>query len=183
MKSLIEEAEEEYERLRQDDKTHTAIRLHTASYDFLTAESPTIVPIHIIEARRQEERRHGVIDASATPLDFLKSIGVDPSDTRDPTNNFSILQVEESTRAYYGNLESDTYRAYRMQMFRFTDDMQWLKGQTFMKGQMVFDEGRLRPIESRCGLPEHEPMKPITGFKEAFYQRKPNKQPAEPEAI
>ncbi|KPA84733.1 hypothetical protein ABB37_01230 [Leptomonas pyrrhocoris] len=171
MPSLVEEAEAEFQRLRQEDNVHSVIRLHTSDYDFFTEEVQSIVPIHVIEARRQEKRRHGVVDASATPLDFLKSIGVDPSDTRDPTNGRSTLQIEPSSRAYYGDPEADAYRAYRTQMLHFAEDEQWLKEKTFAEGQTVYDRERLSYVERgreqpACGLTE-----PITGFKKAFFER------------
>lgn len=171
--NLLEEANAEFQRLRQEENPYFVIKLRTGTYDFLAAEEPTVVPIHLIEARRQEERRHGVVDASATPQDFLASIGLTEEDTRDPTHGQSSLQVEESNRDYYGNPEADAYRAYRMQMLRFADDVQWLKEKTFLEGQMVYDRERLRYLESKRDQPDPGPTEPVTSFKKAFFERKP----------
>lgn len=172
MPSLADEADAEFQRLRQEGNPYSVIKLRTSDYNFLTSEEPAIVPIHIIEARRQEERRHGVVDASATLQDFLKSIGVEVADTRDLTSGYSSLQVEESTRAYYGNPEAEAYRAYRMQMLRFADDEQWLKEKTFLEGQMAYDRERLRYIETKRQKPEPGPIEPVTNYKKAFYEQK-----------
>lgn len=177
--NLVDEADAEFQRLRQEDKPYTVIKLRTGAYDFLTAEEPQVIPIHILEARRQKERRHGVVDASATPLDFLKSIGVDPSDMRDPINGNSNFEVDESNRDYYGSPEADAYRAYRMQMLRFTEDEQWLKERTFLEGQMVYDRERMRYLERKRSQPEPGLTEPVTGFKKAFFARKPPASPTE----
>lgn len=179
MPNLVEEANAEFQRLRQEDKLYSVIKLRTGNYDFLTAEEPEIVPIHVIEARRQAERRHGVVDAKATPLDFIKSIGMDAADTKDPTNGYSTLQVEETSRAYYGNPEAEAYRAYKMQMLRFTDDEQWLKQKTFLEGQMVYDRERMKYSESKRGELESGPTEPVTNFKKAFFAKKAKKDTSE----
>jgi hypothetical protein len=171
MPTLADEAEAEFQRLRQEDNPYFVIKLRTGDYDFLTAEEPTIVPIHIIEARRQEELRRGVVDTSATLLDFLKSIGVDASDTRDPVNGHSTLELDESTRAYYGNPKDEAYRAYRMQMLRFADDEQWLKEKTFLEGQMVYDYAQMRYSERKREQTEQGPMQPVTNFRKTFFER------------
>lgn len=173
MPHLLDEADAEFQRLRQEDNPYFVIKLRTGTYDFLTAEEPTVVPIHIIEARRQAERRRGVVEASATPQDFLQSIGLSAEDIRDPAHGMNSMQVEESNRDYYGNPEADAYRAYREQMVHFADDEQWLKEKTFLEGQMVYDRERLRYLESKRSQPDPGLTEPVTNFKKAFFARKP----------
>ncbi|GET91516.1 hypothetical protein, conserved [Leishmania tarentolae] len=176
MRNLVEEAEFEYEQLDQGRLGPAVRRLPPSDFDFLTSKEIPGIPIHVIEARREEQRRKGTVNHNGSHCDFIKAIGLQEADTEDPVNGFSVLHIKESTRVYVGEEEEEVYRTFRNNIMRCTEDADWLKHMTFLGHQTADEcEGQRYAARNAHASSNGEVMVPVTSYKQAFLAKKLNK--------
>ncbi|CBZ29568.1 conserved hypothetical protein [Leishmania mexicana MHOM/GT/2001/U1103] len=176
MHNLEEEAEKEYEQLGREGRDLALLKLPPSDFDFLTSEEISVIPIHVIEVQREEQRRHGTVNRDTTLCDFIKAIGLEEADTEDPVNGYSVLHIKESTRAYFGGQEEEVYRAFRNNMLRYTEDADWLKHMTFLGDQTADACERLGYLDRNAqAASEGEVMVPVTSYRQAFFAKKSKK--------
>lgn len=170
--SLVLEAEREYQllqHLESKPECRQSLKLYHEKFDFSTAEEMSAVPLDIVEGAREDQRRRGIVDRDASRLDFIKRLGMEEADTRDPVNGYSALEVKESVRAYYGDLDDTAYRTYRFSILDLVDDEQWLKVNRFLGSNVELEYLRLQ----RRRDPKARELKmtlPVTHFREDFYE-------------
>ncbi|CAG9580289.1 conserved hypothetical protein [Leishmania major strain Friedlin] len=176
MRNLVEEAEAGYEQLGKERRDVAVLKLPPSDFDFLTSQEISVIPVHVIEARREEQRRHGTVNRDTSLFDFIKAIGLEEADTEDPVNGYSVLHIKESTRAYFGEQEEEVYRVFRNNMIRCTEDSDWLKHMSFLSGQTADECKRQRILDRGAqAASDAELMMPVTNYKQAFFAKKSKK--------
>ncbi|AYU81733.1 hypothetical protein, conserved [Leishmania donovani] len=177
MRNLVEEAEAEYEQLGRERRDVAVLKLPHRDFDFLTAQEISVIPVHVIEAQREERRRHGTVNRDTSLCDFIKSIGLEEADIEDPVNGYSVLHIKESTRAYFGEQEEEVYRLFRNNMIRYTEDADWLKHMNFLGGQTADECERQRYLDRNAqAASDGGLMVPVTTYKQAFFAKKSKKE-------
>lgn len=148
--TLQERAQHEYEVLMDEDygKNKKPKIPNCEGFDFMTSPDDTKpVPIHEIEIRREDIRRHGHADRDTSKQEFAASLGIDVSDTRDPDSGHSVLEVTEALRSYFGDPEDEAFRSFRRNLVRVSNDILFLKENSFVGADIQVLQEQLRSYD------------------------------------
>ncbi|KAG5496239.1 hypothetical protein JKF63_02540 [Porcisia hertigi] len=169
MLNLVEEAEAEYEQIGSGRLKAHVTKLYTGYFDFLTSTETKTKPLHIIEARREEQRRNRVADGEPALYEFMRSLDIDEADIKECMETLGPFHPEASVRAYYGDQDDKVFGLFRNRMTRYIEDAEWLKRQTFLGKQTAKEYERQRYVDGNApGVSDGGMLMPATSQKESF---------------